>query len=234
MKKFISLVITILLLTSAVPAFAIEGYVKLDPYPYSTHVLGEDLIIYGDTNFDSVTLGFYYPKDQGYMGYAKLIITITADELKNGYVIPTEEYSRLWPEGNWSVVVQNGTARDEIVIPMAKEAFYNRYLRVCEYSDNTLTKVNTFICRGVVVKNNTISFSLSDGTEIRIYSWDNLSPATSGETTLYLASYKDGYMLDVKTFIGNLDNFTNHITLICSDTERVEILYWEDNLIPVN
>jgi hypothetical protein len=171
-----------------------DSYVKLDPFPYSTHVLGEDLVIYGDTDFSSVTLGLFYPKDQGYMGYAKFVITISGDELRKGYVIPTETYSRLWPEGNWSVVVQNGTARDEITIPMAEEAYYNRYLRVCEYSDNTLTEVNTFACRGVIVRNNTMSISLEDGTHIRIYSWDNLSPTDSGEARLFVATYKDGYI----------------------------------------
>jgi hypothetical protein len=131
------------------------------------------------------------------------------------------------------VVVQNGTARDEITIPMAEEAYYNRYLRVCEYSDNTLTEVNTFACRGVIVRNNTMSISLEDGTCIRIYSWDNLSPTDSGEARLFVATYKDGYMLKAKTYSGNLDSFSNHITLTASENERVEILYWEDNLIPV-
>ncbi len=235
MKKLISIILILMLIPSGgICLKAQEGYVSLDPFPYSTHVLGEDLVIYGDTDFASVTLGLFYPKDQGYMGYAKYIITITARELKEGYVIPTETYSRLWPKGDWSVVVQNGTARAEITIPMAEEACYNRYVRVCEYSDNTLTAVNTFACRGVVIKNNTMSFSLSDGTTIRIYSWDNLSPTDSGEARLFVAFYKDGYMIKAKIYSGNLDSFSNHVTLTASESERVEILYWEDGLIPVN
>lgn len=235
MKKLISIfLIAISIICQNVCVMAKDSYVSLDPFPYSTHVLGEDLVIYGDTDFSQVTLGLFYPKDQGYMGYAKFVITISADELREGYVIPTETYSRLWPKGDWSVVVQNGTARDEITIPMAEEACYNRYLRVCEYTDNTLTEVNTFACRGVVIKNSSMSISLEDGTLIRIYSWDNFSPTDSGNSRLFVAWYKDGYMLKAKTYSGNLNNFSNHITLTASENERVEILYWEDNLIPVN
>ena len=232
MKKLISIVL-IFILCQSVCVMANDSNISLDPYPYSSHVLGEDLVIYGDTDFDQVTLGFYYPKDQGYMGYAKYIITITADELKNGYVIPTETYSRLWPEGDWTVVVQNGSARDEITISMAIDASYDRHVRICEYSDNALSFVETYSCRGIVIKDNVLSFSLEDGTEYRIFSWNNFAPANSGKTKLFIATYKDGYMTDIKTYTGTLTDFGNHITLTVSDTKRVEILYCEDNLTPV-
>ena len=93
MKKFISLLILICIIASSVPAFAAENYVTLTPYPYSSHVLGEDLVIYGDTNLSNITLGLFYP-EEGYKGWAKFIQTITAKALRNGYVIPTETVSR--------------------------------------------------------------------------------------------------------------------------------------------
>lgn len=232
MKRFVSLIL-IFILCQPVCIFADSSYIKLNPYPYSSHVLGEDLIIYGDTNIPHVILGLYYPDDeQGYRGYAKYILTISCDDLKNGYVIPTDTHPGLWPEGEWKIVVHNGDAHDEITILMSKEPSYNRHLRICEYTDNTLTSVDTYSCRGVQYKDSVITVPLSDGSEMRIFSWNNLSPANSGVTTLFVTTFKDGYMTDIKTLSGELIDYGNHTTLIISPTKRFEIFCWTNNLTP--
>lgn len=233
MKKFISIIILILLVSLSIPATAGSDYVSLTPYPYSSHILGEDLIIYGDTDFDSVTLGLYYP-DEGYLGLSKYIMVISAAELKNGYVIPTETTSRLWPEGVWKVVVQNGSARDEIKITMSSDPVYNRSIRVAEYENNILTNLTSYICRGMQFNNNVISFTLEDATEVRIFSWNNFAPTDNGEARLFVAFYKDGYMTDIKTYSGELSDYGKHITLNISENKRIELLYWNDNLTPIN
>lgn len=234
MKKFISIIILILFILSALPASAEEGYVRFTPYPYSSHILGEDLVIYGDTNLGQVILGLYYPQDQGYLGRAKYIITITAKELRNGYAIPTETYSRLWPEGLWKVVLQNGDARVEVQIPMTSSAVYNRSIRVAEYEDNILTNLTSYASRGMLFKNNIIEFALEDETTVRIFSWNNFAPTDSGETRLFVAFYKDGYLTNVKTYTGTLSDFGRHVTLNISENKRLELFYWNDNLIPIN
>ncbi len=233
MKKFIS-VILILIMCQPLLALAKDSYITLEPYPYSSHVLGEDLIIYGDTDFSQVTLGFYYPDDeQGYMGYAKYIMTIGADELKNGYVIKTETYSRLWPEGVWKIVVQNGSVRDEIGIPMAKEADYNRKVMIAEYSEGALTAFNSYRCRGVNKRNNTLEFVTEDDTVIRVFSWNNFAPTDSGETSIFIAFYKDGYMTDAKVYTGCLSEFDTYFTLDIPQNKQLKFFYWNDNMNPI-
>ncbi|MBR5535843.1 MAG: hypothetical protein IKU60_04260 [Clostridia bacterium] len=232
MKKLIFLIL-IFTLIFPVSISAKEDYITLSPFLYSSHHLGEDLVIYGDTSLPTATLGFYYPEDQGYKGYAKFIINISAKELREGYVIPTEEYSRLWPEGVWTVAVQNGAYRDEIKIPMSKDApLYNRQVRLAHYRDNTLTSLTTYTTQGIQISSNTISFTLEDSTLVKIYAWDNLSPTNDGDAQLFAAVYKDGYMTEAKTYSGTLSSYGKHISLEISETERFELLFWNDSLIP--
>lgn len=234
MKKFIC-VILILILCQPVFALAEESYIKLKPYPYSSHVLGDDLVIYGDTNMSSVVLGLHYPDDeQGYKGYAKFVITISANELKRGYVIGTETYSRLWPEGVWKLVVQYDNARDEINIPMAKEASYDRNVILAEYSGNTLSNLKSYSCRGVVCRNNTFEFVTEDNTVIKVFSWNNFKPTVSGETSVFIASYKDGYMIDAKVYTGVLSQFDTYFTLDMPQERQLKFFYWDNNMSPIN
>lgn len=234
MKKLLSILLVILILSPSVPAFAADSFITLEPYPYSTHILGENLVIYGDTDFGNITLGFYYPEDQGYFGYAKYIMTISAQELRSGYVIRTEEYSRLWPEGVWTVKVQNGDVSDTLKINMSKEAEYNRYVKLATYEDDALTSLTTYPCRGTRMHDNVLSFTLSDNTTVKIFSWDNLTPAESGESRIYIAFFDpEGYMTDIKTYQGTLSQFGNHFTLNISPTKKVKLFYWTDNLIPL-
>ncbi len=233
MKKFISLLL-IFILTFPVSISAKESYITLSPYPFSSHTLGEDLVIYGDTSFSQVVLGFYYPDDPGYKGYAKYIITISAKEFREGYTIQTETVSRFWPEGVWKIIIQNGEVRDEMLINMTSEPQFDRHIRFAEYTDNTLCNLQTYLCRGVEYRNNIITIPLENGDEIRIYSWKNFAPTDSGETQLFIATYKDGYMTDIKFREGRLTDYGNHIALDISETERFEIFYWDDNLVPIS
>lgn len=234
MKKLISFIL-IFIMCQPVFTLAKDSYITLDPYPYSSHVLGEDLVIYGDTDFSTVVLGFYYPDDeQGYKGYSKYVITISGDELRHGFVIPTETYSRLWPEGVWKVVVQNGSIRDEIGIPMTKEASYNRNVMIAEYSDSALVSVASYRCRGVKTQNNIFEFATEDNTVIKVFSWNNFAPTASGETGIYIAFYKDGYMLDAKVYTGVLSEFDTYFTLDIPQDKQLKFFYWDDNMSPID
>ncbi|MBQ8003075.1 MAG: hypothetical protein IJ297_06500 [Clostridia bacterium] len=235
MKKLICfLIIFSMAITTNV--FARDSYIILSPYPFSTHVLGEDLVIYGNTDFSQVTLGLFYPNDeQGYFGYAKYIATITAQELRQGHVIKTDTTSRLWPKGNWTVAVQYGDVRDEIIIPMSDNANYNRCVRVAQYEDLALVSLDTYKCRGVIIRNGVFGFTTDEGKNIRIFSWDNFSPSTKGDARIFIASYTDeGIVENVQTFYGTVSLDGLHFTLNISDTERVEIFVWEDGITPVN
>ncbi len=235
MKKLVSVIVVLSIFLACFPAFAKESFITLDPYPYSTHVLGEDLVICGDTDFASVTVGLYYPDDeQGYKGYAKYIMTISGEELKNGYVIPTETKSRLWPCGVWSVVVQNGSVRDEIRINMQTEAVFNRFFRVAEYDNSALIKLTTYPCRGVISKNNTLSFTTEEGKTVKIFAWNNLAPTSCGEARIFIATYEEGYLINTQTFQGVLSKDGCHLTLNISESKRVEIFLWNEQLNPAN
>lgn len=234
MKKFIALFI-VLILSFPTVVSAGESYISIDPYPFSSHVLGESLVVRGNTNFAFVTLGFYYPDIPGYSGQAKFIMTLTAEEFRNGYTIYTDPPARLWPEGNWKVAVQNGSVREEIFIPMTAEPLYNRYVRIAQYSSDTLINVETYICRGIEKRENILKITLEDETEIRIFSWNNFKPTTDGEAQLFIATYKDGYMTNAKMRSGTLTEHGNHTELnINEGSDRVEIFCWEDNLIPIS
>ncbi len=234
MKKFISVLILICFLTAHVTAFAEDDYITLVPYPYSTHVLGEDLVIYGDTNLSSLTLGFFYPEDQGYMGYAKFIMTISAKELKEGYVIKTDTFSRLWPEGKWTVRVQNGDAKDEMKITMTTDPVFDREVKLAEYEDNALINLTSIKVRGIIVKDNIVEFTKEDNTVVKIFSWNNLSPTDNGESKIYVTHFNDGYLTEVKTYDGTLTSYGNHISLDMDKGNSFKLFYWNDNLNPIS
>ncbi len=232
MKKLISFIIIISIIALAVPTGAANSYIKLDPYPYSTHVLGEDLVIYGDTDFGNVTLGLFYPYENGYNGMSKYIITLSAEEFRAGHVIKTDVKSRLWPEGKWRVKVQSGDVYDEIYITMSETAQYNQILKVAEYEDSTLTSLTSYFTRGVQFKNNVLSFALEDGTVVKIFSWDNFAPTDNGKSRIYIAFYNDGYLTKTRTYEGELLSYGNHISLKIGDTKTVKLFYWNENLSP--
>ena len=232
MKKILSLLI-ILVLAFPVGAYASEDFIALDPYPYSSHVLGDDLIVRGDTNQPYVTIGFYYPYENGYNGIAKLIVTVTAKEFRQGYTIKTDYLSRLWPEGLWRIKAQYGNISAEEMIPFTKDPLFDRQLRIAEYKDNTLTAVTSYLCRGIQKKDNTLIIPLSDGSLLRVFSWNNFAPADSGMVNLFMATYTDGYVTNIKAFSGELVDYGNHTSLIISPTDRVEFFYWDGNLKPI-
>lgn len=234
MKKFIAFLLILIMCFPSVSICAEEDYIKLEPYPYSSHVLGEDLIIYGDTSFKTVSLGLYYPDDeQNYRGKPKLIIPIFDYELRSGYKIETDTLSALWPRGEWKIRIQYGDYKDEITVNMTTEPMYDRYIRIAEYSDNTLTSLVTHTVRGMRLHNNMLEFTTEDGNEIRIFSWDNFAPTDSGSTRLFIATYKDGYMQSAKTYEGVLTDYENHISLDISPRERLELFYWSDSFAPI-
>lgn len=231
MKKFICFVILILL-TFPHKSFAQNSYITLEPYPYANHVLGEDLTVYGDTDFSYVSLGLYYPKDQGYQGKVKYIITLTADELRSGYVIPTGTYSNLWPEGEWRVKVQYDDFYAEQYIAMGKTASFDQRLYVSEYDNSTLTALSSYKTRGVQLKNNILSLSLEDNSEVKIFSWSNLSPVCDGESRIFIARYKDGFLTDIKTYQGTISHYGYSISLKIDNFKTVKLFCWRDNLTP--
>lgn len=233
MKKFSALILSFVMLALVVPVGAANSYITIHPYPYSTHVLGEDLVIYGDTDFGNVTLGLFYPRDQGYNGMSKFVMTISANELRQGYVIHTGAYSRLWPTGDWRIKVQNGNVSDEIYITMSEEPVYDQVLKVVEYEDSALTSITSYATRGVLFKDNVLSFTLEDETAVKIYSWNNLKPTDQGEGKIYIASYNDGYLTSLKSYEGTLSSFGYHISLKIDENKAVKLLYWDENLTPV-
>ncbi|MGM9552417.1 MAG: hypothetical protein ACI3XA_09215 [Clostridia bacterium] len=232
MKRFILFIIIALIITASIPVGASNSFMALTPYPYSTHVLGEDLIIYGNTDFGSVVLSLFYPEDGGYMGMAVYTLTLTASELRQGHVIKTEPKSLRWPEGKWKVRIQNGTIYDELYINMTEFPVFDQSVRVCEYENSTLTSLATYNTRGVQFKDNIISFVLEDGTEVKIYYWDNFKPVDTGTGRIYIAFYHDGYLTDIKTYPGELSTYGYHVSLNISDNRAVKIFYWNENLNP--
>lgn len=231
MKKVV-LFIILIIMCLPVQAFAAEKYITLEEYPYSTHVLGEDLIIYGSTNINAyLSLGLYIPVTGGYTPL--YYDSITPKQLKNGYTIPTPIESGKHPQGEWLLVVQFGTVRDELYINMTAEPLYDRYVHMAEYSDNTLVNVETYKSRGIRFRDNIISFTTEMGEEIRIFSWNNLSPVSEGNSRIFVAHYKDGYITKVNTYEGTLRCYNGSVCLENENGSYFKLLYWTENLTPV-
>lgn len=198
------------------------------PFPYSSYILGEDIVVKGETDFDFVTLGFYYPEEDGYYGYAKFILSISASELRNGYVIPTDTLSRQWPEGKWRILVQNGSVQDNTYVTLLENPVYDRYLRIAEYDGDILTKVTTYPTRGAVFSESVISFALDDDITLRLFFWnDALSPENSGNGSIYAAFYKDGMLLSSTKYAAELSQ-SFPITMT-KDGKTVKLLYWNNS-----
>lgn len=231
MKKIV-LFIILIAMCLPVQTFAAEKYIALEEYPYSTHTLGEDLTVYGSTNINAyISLGLYTPYYDSY----KILFndSITPKELKNGYTIPIPNESNAHPEGKWLLVVQFGNVRDELYINMTAEPLYDRYVRMAEYSDNTLVSVETFKSRGIQFKDNIISFTTESSEEIRIFSWNNLSPVNEGDSRIFVAHYVDGYITKVNTYEGTLLYYNGSVCLESENGKYFKLLYWGENLIPV-
>lgn len=234
MKKVICFILLFSIIVSAFPVKAANSYMHIEPYPYSNHVLGEDLVIYVDTDFKGyITLGLYYPYESSRNGISKYLLAVTAKELRAGYVIKTDFKSDSWPEGKWRIKIQNGNVYDEIYINMSETAQYDQVLKVAEYEYSTLTSLTSYFTRGVQFKNNVLSFALEDGTEVKIFSWDNFAPTSKGNSRIYIAFYNDGYLTKMQTYEGELLSYGNHISLKIGDTKTVKLFYWSENLSPV-
>lgn len=232
MKKLISSLLSIIIILSSSVAFADSSYINITPLPYSSHVLGEDLIIKGETDFSHVTIGLFYPEDQGYNGMAKYVLTIPSKELSDGFIIQTETYSRLWPRGIWTVKVQNGNVSSSVKINMVSEALYDRTVKLATYENNTLTNIESYAVRGISIRDNIIEFITNDGKLIKIYSWNNLAPVTEGESQIFVATYENDYLINIKAYSGTLSSYDSFVSLN-SENKTFKLFYWNDNLTPI-
>jgi hypothetical protein len=227
LKRIFTVILLIYMIFSAMPGYAEGSFIRLEPLCYSSYVLGEDIIVKGETDFDYVTVGLYYPDE--YSGFAKYIITISASEFSKGCKISTDEASKQWPEGNWRIMVQNGNVKSDVYVPLLSEPVYDKYLRIAKYDGDTLTEVKTYKTRGALFKDDTISFALSDETFLKLFFWnDNLAPSSSGNGSIYLAQYSDGNFLSAQKFSGELSQKLP-IT-VTNNSETYKIFCWNENL----
>ncbi len=104
MKKLISLIVCICMLSAAFCATAAEVYIELEPLMYDEYMRGETIFVSGTTNV-YVTLGLYYPEEAG--GNAKFIMTYSPSELRDGIELETSLEPREWPDGLWKITVQS-------------------------------------------------------------------------------------------------------------------------------
>ncbi len=227
MKKALCLILGSLIVLFSHPAYAKNSYIHITPLPYSSYILGEDITVRGETDFDFVTLGFYYPEEDGYYGLAKFIISLSASELRGGYVIPTDTLSKQWPEGSWRILVQSGSVRDDIYVTLLEKPVYDKYLRIAEYDGGILTKVSTYPTRGAVFSENVISFALDGGITLRLFFWnDALSPENSGNGSIYAAFCKDGTLLSATKYSAELSQ--SFPVTMTKDGKTVKLLYWNN------
>ncbi len=235
MKRFITvLLISVSLLFGNIAHASTNYYISIAPYPYSSHILGEELVIYADTNAPAVILGLYSLRPNGSVNKFIHSSTLFPSELKNGYSIPTSTVSGAWQEGDYLLLLQYGSVRAEKIIRMTSSPVYDRNVIISEYSDNTLVNTASYRCRGIAEKNGVYELSLENGTLIKIYSWNNFNPASEGKTTLFVTTYQDGFMTSTKHYNGFLSKSLNHFTLETNDGGKLKLFVWNDNLNPVN
>lgn len=235
MKKIIAvLLITLSLLFGNIAHANAEYYISITPYPYSSHVLGEDLVIYADTNAPAVVLGLYSLTSSGLVDKFIYSSTLFRSELKNGYSIPTSQQSDRWIEGDYLLILQYGSVRSEEIIHMRTEPIYDRNAIISEYSDDTLIQSSIYRCRGIARKDNVYEIALEDNTLIKIYSWNNFSPTANGETTVFVATYQDGYMTKAQHYSGFLHTSLNYFVLNSDDGNTLKLFVWNNNLTPIN
>lgn len=117
MKKFISLLICICLIIAAFPVSAVEASIELDSLRYDEYMRGETVVISGEANV-YVTLGLYYPEHYG--STAKFIQTYSPSELADGIELELGTEEKLWPEGVWTIIVQNGDASESLEFTLSE------------------------------------------------------------------------------------------------------------------
>ncbi|MBQ8539841.1 MAG: S-layer homology domain-containing protein [Clostridia bacterium] len=122
MKKLISLLTCICMLVAALPVYAADIYIELDPLRYEEYMRGETILISGSTN-TYVTLGLYYPEHYG--SSAKYILTYSPSELSDGIELETDTDDKLWPDGVWTIIVQSGEVSESLEFTL------------CEFVDRT-------------------------------------------------------------------------------------------------
>lgn len=228
LKKAICLFLGAVIILSSFPAHAENSYIHIMPFPYSSYVLGEDIVVKGETDFDSVILGFYYPDENGYGGLAKLIINIFDYELREGYVIHTDTLSRLWPEGRWHITVQNGSVREDVYINLLEKPVYDKYLRIAEYDGDMLTAVKTYPARGAFFSDGCISFALENGMTLKLFFWnDSLSPSKGEKGKVYSALYRDGSLLTLSIYTADLSQ--SFPIKAVKDGKTVKFFYWSSS-----
>lgn len=229
MKKLISIFITISILSFSVPSLAEDLYISLEPLPYSAHLLGETITIYGSTNISNVSVALISPD-----GDLKDVFVLSASRLKHGYSIPTDTAANGWAEGEWTIRAQAMGIVAELKINMTSAPDYDRTVRVAHYVDSTLQSLTSYQCRAIEIKDNIISFTLPDENIVKIYSWNNFQPVQSGESRVFITlNSADGYVTDVRTYQGTLSALSNHFTLKISENEYLKFFYWKDILTPV-
>ncbi len=111
MKKLIAFLLCICMIFPVMVVSAQEIFIELDSLRYDEYMRGETIIVTGDTNA-YVTLGLYYPEHYG--SSAKYIMTFSPEELSEGVSIETDTDDRLWPDGVWTIVVQNGDVAEAL------------------------------------------------------------------------------------------------------------------------
>lgn len=117
MKKVLSIIISLCLLISAIPALAEDVIIELDELKYDEYMYEETVVISGYSNV-YVTLGLYYPEHYG--SSAKYVLTYSPDELSEGIEIELGEKSNLWPEGVWTIIVQNGDVSEALEFTLSE------------------------------------------------------------------------------------------------------------------
>lgn len=235
MKKFIAVLLISISFMSCTVAHAAESYyINVDPYPYSSHILGEDLVVYGDTNATAVVLGLYSLRDNGSVAAFLYSSTVFRSELKNGYSIPTSRAGGSWKEGDYLLVLQYGPTKSESIIHMSYEPVYDRNVIICEYSDNTLINSVSYRCRGIAKRNGIYEIALQDGSSIKIFFWNNFVPTENGEATVFISANQDGYMTSAKHYRGFLSSDGNRFTMKLENGGELKLFLWNDSLNPVN
>ena len=111
MKKLISLLICICILSGTLPLVAAEPFIELDPLRYEEYMFEETILRSGDTNVQ-IALGLYYPEEVG--GHAKFIMSYSPGELRDGIELELGAKARDWPEGLWRIVVQSGDISETV------------------------------------------------------------------------------------------------------------------------
>ncbi len=111
MKKLLSLLICLCLVSSAIVISADEPYVKINDLKYDEYMFGETIVISGSTNLGNVIIAVFPPEDSG--GFAKLNASYTRTKFSEGVEFPTGS-GNGWPEGTWTIKVGSGTTFETI------------------------------------------------------------------------------------------------------------------------